>query len=373
MTIHILLLAVICFLGLGFYCKGTSIEKNKKFVVISMFFVFLVEALRAPSVGADTANYVRGFNILSNRLENVYYSWTVYGWEPLWRALNYAVGIFTKNSQWFLAVTSLIIVIGIGRFVYLNCADDESAFWPIFFFITLAILYPSSMNLLRQFVALGFLLEIYTLSKRKNVKKRLLKSIILLAIAVGFHKSAILGVMIIWHSILRNQRNDNPKKQIFIAIAISILMPFLFPLALRVFITVFPEYTIYLNTVWLQGESLRMYSVVMTLFRIIIIVVVVLFLDPKSESNEEVYQLCIYNAYAIGFMVLQTQILMAQRFGYYFETFLILLIPKVVRKLKYSQLFFLAMLVLAWAFFLFELSTGARQTVPYSFFWQYYS
>lgn len=370
MTIHILLLTVICFLGLGFYCKGTSREKNKKFVVISMFFVFLVEALRAPSVGVDTANYVRGFYILSNRIENVYYSWTAYGWEPLWKALNYAVGYFTKNPQWFLAVTSLIIVIGIGRFIYLNCSDRESAFWPVFFFITLAILYPSSMYLLRQFFALGFILEIYTLSKRKNVKRRLLKSIILLAIAVGFHRSAVLGVVIIWHSLLRKQENDNPKKQLFAALGISILMPLFLPLAVRFFVTIFPNYSAYLNSVLFQGETLRMYSVVMTLFRLIIIFIVVYFLDPKSESNNEVYQLCIYNAYAIGFMMLQTRTIMAQRFGNYFEFFLILLIPKLVRKLKYPQLIFLATLVLAWAFYLFELSTGARGTVPYSFFWQ---
>ena len=136
MLIHVILLLAICILGMFIYRRGVSKRKNKQFIFWALFLVFLVQACRAQTVGLDTQNYVRGFIVLDQNLEGSYYSWTAFSWEPLWKLLNYFVGLFTDNPQWLLAVSSAFILTGIGVFVYYNCKDNESSFWPIFFFMS---------------------------------------------------------------------------------------------------------------------------------------------------------------------------------------------------------------------------------------------
>lgn len=367
MLVHEILLAAICVLGAVIYCRGTSKRKNKRFIFWALLFVFFVQSCRAENVGLDTPNYVRGFIILDQNLVGSYYSWTAFGWEPLWKLLNYFVGFFTDNPQWLLAASSALALGGLGVFIYYNCRDTDSAFWPTFFFMTLAILYPLSTNLLRQFCAMVIDANVYTVLRTGRTPRKVFLSILLILVASGFHKSAILGGAIIFIVSLQPSIS---KKTILASVALQVAAPILYPYLVRIFLQFFPQYSSYLLSKWGEGESIRAYSVVMIALRVACCLVVVLNLDDKRLDNVALYKLCLLNSIASIFMMLQTEIIMAQRLGYYFDLYIILLIPEMMRKAKGKRILYVWVFAFSVAFFAFELSTGARGIVPYKFFWE---
>lgn len=366
MIIHIVLLILICILGFLIYARGTSQLRNKRFIIISFFLVFLVSALRDETVGLDTANYILGFNILKSGASNVFYSWTANSWEPLWRALNSAIGFFTSDPQWLLVITSLIIYIGIGIFIYYNCDNNESAFWPVFFFITLAVLYPMSMYLLRQFCALIFIANIHTVLKRGRTKKRVLFSIVLLIAGILFHYSAIIGILIFVVEMLPKIT----KKHLLIVFILSLSPNIIFPLLKTIVIRFIPIYAHYFTIQAYQGEEIRAYSFLMIIMRVICCIVVLYYTNFDREENRVLVNMCFYSNIAIFFTLMLMETIMAQRLGNYFEFFIILFIPQIVKNFRNQSILYLIIFVVSWAFFIFELSTGARAIVPYHFFWQ---
>ncbi len=366
MTIHIILLTLICILGCIVFAKGVSKRKNKFFIIVSLFFVFLVSALRKETVGLDTANYIMGFKVLNSGATNVYYSWTANSWEPLWKLLNYGIGIFTDDPQWLLVITSAIIYVGIGIFIYKNCESNEAAFWPVFFFITLAVLYPMSMYLLRQFCGLVFISNIHTVLKDKIDKKRIIWSVALIIIGMLFHYSAIIGVVILFIET----RHGISKKQLFVIFVLSFSANLVFPLLRYVVIRYIPIYAKYFSLVAYQGEEMRAYSILMIFLRAVCCILVLCFIDVNKAENHTLVNMCCYSNIAIFFTLMLTDTIMAQRLDNYFEFFIILLIPQLLNHFKNKQILYMMALVFSWAFFIFELSTGARAIVPYQFCWQ---
>lgn len=333
--------------------------KNKYFVICSFFFVFLVSALRNETVGLDTANYTLGFRVLDTRATNVYYSWTANGWEPLWRLLNYSIGRFTDDPQWLLVITSAIIYIGIGVFIYKNCENYESAFWPVFFFMTLAILYPMSMYLLRQFCGLVFIANIHTVLKDNKSKKGIAISVLLLIIGVLFHYSAIIGILILFVEM----RAKITKKQLFAAFIISFSAKLVFPLMKYMVIRFIPLYAHYFSTAAYQGEEMRAYSFLMIILRAACCLLILVCIDVEREENRSLVNMCFYSNVALFFTLMLTDTIMAQRLGNYFEFFIILLIPQLLSHFRGRQFLYIAVFAFSWAFFIFELSTGARAIV----------
>ncbi len=366
MFIHIALLVIICAIAFIVYQGGVSKQKNKYFIIASGIPLFLVEALRAPCVGLDTKNYIWGFEILAHGYQNVLLSWTVYRWEPLWKALNYVIGYFTYNPQWLLSITSFIIVVGIGRFIYDNCDEHECAFWPMFFFMTLAFLYPFSMYLLRQFMALIILMQVYTFLKNEISRKKIILSCFFVVLAMGFHYIAIVGFIIIWVCMKKSLK----RKDLVLFTVFAFLMPVVYPFLKQILIDYTPYASYFFGSAFGKGESLRAYLVFMALVRIIIFVLLYCTFKNKTNETNEIYVLGIFNSFALSFMLMQTQILMAQRLALVFDIFIILLIPKLFNRIKNSNILYISSFALGWCFYLFLLSLHVREIVPYYFFWQ---
>jgi hypothetical protein len=78
---------------------------------------------------------------------------------------------------------------------------------------------------------------------------------------------------------------------------------------------------------------------------------------------------------SVGVNVWTTKIHLLFRFGYYYDVYYILFVPKYLKKIKsayfkiaFSILFF----VLGVGFFIFKLIANDARCVPYKFFWQSY-
>ena len=190
MAVHVFLLIYVSVLGLiVFHKKPYSKRKNIWFVVLSFAAVFFVQSLRGDSVGLDTDDYTYAFWLVKNHLYTG-------SWEFLSFKLMQLTAVIFENPQVFLAVCSFIILYGVGIFIVKNTDHSDSTFWPVFLFIVLTQ-YFSTMNLLRQSLAMAVGCNIYTVLRRGINRRNLILSLILLIAAFMFHKSGIVCALLI--------------------------------------------------------------------------------------------------------------------------------------------------------------------------------
>ena len=360
---YILLLAYTCVLGLYIFSgKPITRKRNIAFVRWSFLGAFLLQALRGASVGWDTSNYIIGFDYYKQGR-------SFRNWEPLFRLLNYIVGLFTNNAQWLLAVSSLIILIGYGIFIIENTEEKQSTFWQVFFFITLNQYFVTT-NLLRQALAMAFGLNVYTVMKKDQSTKSVVAAVILSIIASQFHITAIVCLILMVPFLFKSIE----RKTIVLVGVLSALLFYGFSIALNVFVRVFPRYYHYLYSKYMSDTGMSGYYVLTTVLKIAIVAVIFLTLNPKREENKTIYQLSFIMVMSVGVAFLQTRTALAVRFGYYLEVFIILAIPEFIRKFKKGKGKFLVTLfffVFGLSYFIYVMSVGsARGCVPYVFFWQ---
>jgi len=366
MAIHISLLIIISAFGFMIYRGGTaiSIQRNKYFVRFSLILVFIIQSLRGSSVGWDTYRYEISFS----GIREGYYNSMAASWEPLFILLNRTVGLFTSNPQWLLVVCSFVILYGYGYFVLHNTGENESAFWPIFFFITLYHYFNSS-NLLREYLAIAFIINIYTVLRQGKSKKNWILAVTLLVLGFLFHRTAAIGFVLFVPFIIEFK----DAKQLLLTALGAVLVFIGYERVLEVFLRVFPYFLKYEKGVRLSGaEAIGASYLVLTLLKVIMLL---LALFNKSEDyRQELYSLSFIMIIAAAFTVLRTRIMLALRAGYYFETFFPLFIMKFVYRMgRYRGIVYTLAYMFGWAFFLytiFNTNGGSRGNVPYYFFWQ---
>ena len=359
MTVHIVLLVYISFVGAVIYERRPYKDQmNKVFLSLSFFAIWLIEGLRGRSVGLDTNHYAIAFRRAS-------IGYFPERWEFFFYLLIKILTKISKDPQILFLVSSFLILTGIWVFIYNNTEDESSAFWPIFLFIVLTQ-YFSTMNLVRQSLAMAVGCNVYTVLKKDQSKKGFLKSAILVVIATLFHTSGLVCVLFMLPFLLKINR-----KTITVGTAVIFGLLYLFPYVLRAFLWVFPRYLRYIGGKWDTAGTSGVYNLI-GLFEFLIIVICMVYLDPDKEDNKEIYRLIFIILFSLASILMQRRISLARRLGYYFELFLILLIPEFTSKwkAKIRTVIKIGVYILGWAYFIYQMTvSNARGCVPYYFYW----
>ena len=365
MKIHLILLLYILLLGFFVYVlmykRGHN--TNKFFVIASFLPVFIIETLRADTVGEDTLTYLKGY-IHVNTLHG---SWEEQTWEKAYLLLNIAVGkISNCNQQLLLGAVSLIILFGVGYFIIENC-DGITAFGPVYFFVTLNH-YLTSMVSLRQYCALAIGINAYTILRKKDSLKSYIQALILIGIAILFHNTAF--VLIIIPFLMHFKKVE--RKHIIITICSIRLIIVLFTPILNMFYRIFPLYYRYslMGHAKYSGRSLGKVYIALLILKTLCLLSV-FYLSPQNTSNKDLYRLSIFSALGAGISLMTTRIFIVWRFGYYFDIFLILMLPKLAKKfVGISGLFVNSVFYLfGLSYYIFLLFANSSGCIPYKFFW----
>lgn len=360
MTVHVVLLLFISFVGVTVYWeKPYSRQKKRLFLLISFTAIFLIQALRGKSVGLDTDVYTFAF-------QSAMYGVVPRKWEFFSLLLLKVSTRISDNPQVFFALSSFLILSGLYVFIDQNVDDDVSAFWPVFLFVVLTQ-YFSTMNLIRQSLAMAVGCNIYTVLKKDRSKKGFIISAFMLCIATLFHTSGLVNILLVVPFLVKIDR-----KTILLGFVASLGIFFLYPLALRFFLLILPRYSRYIGgRLDIVGSS-----GVYVLFGILEVSMAILcfvFLDPDKSENKNVYRLLFIIVYSFSLIIMQKRISLAMRLGYYFELFMILLIPEFINKFEIQARvpIKITTYLLGWAYFIYSMTvSNARGCVPYSFFWQ---
>lgn len=197
MTIYILNVISIPIYYLMIKRIRTKNEKNLIVVFLICMQMIFIAGMRGVSVGTDTQRYNWIFDAIKNlhwkELHNYYID---FGYS----VINKLVSSINGNFRVMLFVNAIIIYFGIYNIIKKNSVDKIMS---IFLFISMGY-FSSSLNVMRQFIALTFVILSYSAFMEK---KSFFKITFYCIIAGVFHSTALLCLgAIILYALLESKK-----------------------------------------------------------------------------------------------------------------------------------------------------------------------
>ena len=184
MTIYYLYYALIIILG--FILKD---KKRELYILTSFLVLFLIIALRHPSMGIDLHygyenGYIGVYSVYSNCPWEKVFNLNYVFYEKGFLLFNKVLGIFSKQPQMLLIGTALVSLVPVFFTIY---KESEDSLFSILIYLGL----PSFLmvfSALRQVIAISlvFLSIVYIR------KKKFFTQLILILLAATFHKTALV-------------------------------------------------------------------------------------------------------------------------------------------------------------------------------------
>ena len=284
MFVYILLLSLSI---IGWYCIENDYIHNKfmlkyskkrledYYLKIMFGLMFILSAFRSYSVGTDTKNYLSHYyDVCSNGLEAI----QRINFETGYEILMYVTS-FLNNPRVLFCILSAIICFGYYRLIK---KYSTNVFFSTFLFISLYI-YALTFNIVRQFIAIIFIIE-FVMELNKGEWR---KSIVWLFIASLFHKTAL--IMVIFYPFMCLKKLvKNPKEFERILIILLGISVFAIDLGLKMISIIIPKYQYYLDddkhiSEMISNEFLFSFSIVLIL--------IVLIIDYFIKSRNRYYEI----------------------------------------------------------------------------------
>ncbi len=235
----------------------------------SVISISLLAGLRDLSVGTDTYTYFRIFNNLANEGT----SFVEPGFAFICRLLMELLGDARALFIFFAFIINILIV---GRLWELR---DRASFGYMFF-LYVTIFFPQSMNILRQYLAVAIIFY----ATHYLEKFQYIRFLILNVVAFTIHfSSAIVLVLILPYYYV--QTKGITKKKILL----TLLLIGLTPVILWIYILVYGEYEVYLES---TSENIGL----LVVFRIGLIILFALLMKipnthlPNSKKREDLFK-----------------------------------------------------------------------------------
>ena len=338
---------IILSFALSIIFKDSKKLYRLSFVLISFTALTVISAIRY-NVGNDFMNYYSLFlrvlhNDIGELISSVHY-------ESGYVILNAIATFFSEEPQSIFIITSIIIQLFVGISIY---KYSKMPLMSTIVYICLSF-YTGSLNTIRQYIAMGFvLISIGFIKDRK-----LFKFIIMMIIASFFHKAVL--IFIPFYFIANKEINY---KRLFIYIAFCIVALMFFRLVSNFFINLF--YDEYSN----QG-SIDKLDLGLTIAVPFVISIVALVRQKKIIKIDEDGKINI-NAVIITSIIyfLSTQMILMKRFAEYFYIFSIFLIPDIISTFKKKEervlISIIIFMMLLTYFYIITLRANLHGVIPY--------
>lgn len=336
---------------------------NNKFLrylcsAIAVTLPALLAGYRDEVIGTDTANYLFyfeqafGYNSFGD-----YYNDFIFI-EPGFLMINYLVSLVGGSNIVYLFIVHLLIVatIYISAFLWRRYMDPT---WVMFIFYF--IMFNESLNAVRQYIAIAMVLLAFSLYA---VKQKRLVALIVAPLALTFHYSAIICIILIFaiYWVHHNTLRDNALKLsiiVFLALFVilqtqNLFIPMLFPE------TYSEKYAEYLSNDQEGAVSLSL---------ILMHVIIATFLAVKMLSRKS--PVCdffiISSLVAIGLYMLGFISTPLYRLGLFANIFICLSVPYALARSEGNGLltksFFITLVIFFW--WLSYVHNGSHETIPY--------
>ena len=159
-------------------------RKNYEVIFFFAFFILML-AFRAGTVGADTGRYIMLYeNVRASSFGSIFRDDNELGYRVAEKLLSYVI----KDPQLYLAVHACATITPIA---YLYYKESELPLLALTMFMVLPVFHMAFTGL-RQMVAIAMAVPVYYAVK----EKKLVRFLILIAIAYLFHQSAFILLLL---------------------------------------------------------------------------------------------------------------------------------------------------------------------------------
>lgn len=182
MVFYIALFAIAVILGIPLASRNAT--KTKKIIYLSvMFLLMFVATTFRYGIGNDYFSYIRILNEIDST------SWGelfTLSHEPLFSVLTKCLTLITTNSEVIYAVYAVIILAPVAYTIYKH---SDIAWISVAVYLCLTFFY-TSLNFIRQSIAVSILLLAYSFIKQRKI----IPVLILSVVAVLFHFTALVFI-----------------------------------------------------------------------------------------------------------------------------------------------------------------------------------
>lgn len=347
--------AALTAVGMVLFADGASRTKNAWYLTGSFLLLYLLAALRAPSVGTDFPTYLEQFRQAAKPLEIVVQT-SRFEWGYL--LFSKCLGAVSVNSVWFTAVTSGCILLPIALLI----SRYSKMVWLSVCLFASLLLYAMSMTAIRQYLALAILLCGLPLLQ----KSRLLFCLVVLA-AASFHATALLFLLVPLLYTVRFTRRS------VLLLAAAGMGAFLAADGIiDVIGSVFPRYALYRFGSYHTG--LHLFSFVkLALFGAVLLLSWACGYDRRLSIEHRPNTELLCGCLAFLLTLLEIQATVYDRAVDYFAIFIIILLPNVLSDIRDKHARLLGIWVVVAGSFAYEavvlwLRGAWYHVMPYAFF-----
>lgn len=375
MAVYLIGFAVSCIL-IKYAEKINSNILSKFFTFLALLIPCLIAGFRADIIGTDVRVYVEPmylaaknsvnfFSYLSSRWDNIWTYNYIYDYEIGFSLLVFIITKLFKSLTAVLFIIQVFIIVPI-YFGLKNLPKKQSVSFGMLVFYLMD--YNPSLNLMRQWIAIAFLVFGF----KYLVNKQTLKYFAVVLISMLFHTSAILGFIIYFiYKYINNDKKIRLKKYIINPKTIKILVIISIGLILLISIN---EVMIILNVLGLSKYSGYINGDLFGLPNQLILRLPVFLLFAINWKNFVKHDQTSY--FYLSMMILDlfaSQLAsingFSVRISFYFSEYMIFAFPSLClsNEKKSKNLIITIMLVIYMVmyWFLYFIYLGANETYPY--------
>ena len=366
----------------GTICKrikrigNKEINRGNKIFKISIFFIlWILLAFKGNFIGSDTPSYIRVFNSqiqwennAGSLIVNLFENNTRY--ETGYIIFNRLVSICTNNCQWIFIIIASFFVITCYKFID---KYSENVVLSVFLLVSLRFYYLFFSGL-RQAIAMMICIIAFKYIKKRNI----IKFILMVLLAMQFHTSAIIFILMYPLSHFRFNT-----KGIVVITAIMIIVLLCFNIVLSNVLNILPDYYEHYTTS-VRFDAGNLGNILMSI--IILLVIVMSFFSGYNcvhKGNKDLYikeydensMLSYMMLFSFWIAVISLKATTLERLYWYTWIFSIIYIPNVINTMtiKSTKKFFtVTIIVLSFIYNICLLKYRPEWNciTPYSFFWQ---
>lgn len=356
----------------GLAALGTYFRKQSKLAMVvcycfSALILCYFAGVRGLHVGSDTAGY--GYSsyrtALLNSFTDFYSRSNFESWSPLYKCLCWISSKIGRTFFSYLFCIQLFTVIPL----YLAALKGLDRYAPFAVLIYCIAFYPMSFNMMRQMIAMSFLLLAFIEAN----DRRLIRFLIFVLVATGFHESALLGLYI--YPLVAFSTNTKSRFSYGLRVVIftifSVALIALAPVILR-FTDSIGFYSAYTSGAGVtEGGGLR--TIVVTIAVGLVLSGLGWIFSRKSNISTRLSVIGLFVVVAFGIICLPLSLISfwLYRIGFYFLYLVVLALPTCSiriqdRRTKLIYIGLAVFLLLFWSYDYYVIQ-GSHNVIPYYF------
>lgn len=304
---------------------------NYLFSIIAVFAPCFLAAVRDSSIGFDVSVYGDSVLKVAEKSPDLFYLFSQFNMEKLYLSIAYLMGHYGNRYLYYLILQFLVIA---PVYSTLMRKETKKYAW-VGMLVYFCWLYPFSLNIMRQSIAIAIVIWGY----RYVQERKFMKYLIVIAVACGFHLSALLGLAVYLIDLLTMsdaEQNISSVRKFFATLSNINKVIILFATSL---IIIFGTYFINIISS-VTGRFSRIVTDMSAGFNgleirnlLIMAVFIILLYILISGANNSETKLLLY-LITIGAILYQIKVLSAQmyRISLFFTGFIIIAIPMFINR-----------------------------------------